>query len=288
LSNSAKGYAYVIISAFLTGTIFTLGKSALVSVSPEFLITWIFLIAAVLLGIWSFTSGEWRGILRCKWRDWINIIAFSSFSIVALQTLWMGIQHLDPTVAAFLSRLQTLVAVFLGVVFLRERFGRWEAIGGLVMIIGVLIIKISFDVTLNVWFWVTIASGVFFGVTEVFAKQAVGGLHPIPLNFVRNSIIAIFYVFLMMGKGDPLFEFKGTFWCLLLMGAIGPNLSRLSFLYALRYLDVSKATLLNQMQPLFVSLTAFTLLGMIPSLREWIGGILILAGCVALMAGKVK
>ena len=198
----------------------------------------------------------------------------------------MGVQHLDPTVAAFLSRLQVFVAVFLGMIFLKERFGVLEAIGGLVLIVGLAVIRMSFDVNLSYWFWITVASGALFGITEVFAKQAVNGLHPIPLNFVRNSIIAVFFIIILLVQGKPLFEFHGTWWYLFAMGVVGPMMSRLCFLYALSYLEVSKATLMNQLQPLFVSLIAFSVLGLIPTLREWIGGVLILAGCVVMIRGR--
>ncbi len=286
MSNSGKGYAFVLTSAFLAGAIFITGKVALTNISPEFLVAWIFSIAVPPLGIMMFVSGRWREILNCSSRDWINIIAFSAFSIAALQSLWMGIQHLDPTVAAFISRLQTLVSVLLGVIFLRERFGRWEIIGALLLIAGVVVIRIAFDVNLSLWFWVMVASGVFFGITEIFAKQAVGNLHPIPLNFIRNSIIALFFVIVLLAQGRPLFEFQGTWWHLLAIGIAGPLLSRLSFLNALSRIDVSKAVLVNQTQPIFVFLISFTILSAIPTLRELVGGLLILAGCVALIRGS--
>jgi drug/metabolite transporter (DMT)-like permease len=208
------------------------------------------------------------------------------FSIAALQSLWMGIQHLDPTVAAFISRLQTLVSVFLGVIFLKERFGRREIIGALLLIAGVVIIRISFDLALSFWFWVMVASGVFFGITEIFAKQAVGNLHPIPLNFVRNSIIAVFFIVVLIAQGQPLFEFQGTWWHVLAIGIAGPLLSRLSFLNALSRIEVSKAVLVNQTQPIFVFLISFTVLSVIPTPRELIGGLLILTGCVILIRGR--
>ena len=287
MSNSGKGYAFVVASACLTGAIYTLGKVVLVAISPVLLIAWIFSIAAVLLGVWSAVSGQWRGILRCTGKDWFLILAFSAFSIAALQTMWTGVKYLDPTVASFIGRLQTLVTIFLGVLFLKERFRTLEAIGGLVLVIGIVIIRISFDVSLSLWFWIMAASGVFFGVTEIFAKQAVRTIHPITLNFVRNSIIAIsFMIFVLLRKNESLFDL-GRFWPhVVAIGVIGPLLSRSCFLFALKYIDVSKAVLINQLQPLFVYAIAFTALGLMPSLREWMGGLLILGGCIALIGGR--
>lgn len=285
MSNSGKGYTLVIASAFLTGCIYTLGKVALGEITPALLVAWIFSIASITLAFWTAATGRLRDILKCTARDWVIIFFFSAFSIAALLTMWTGIQGLDPTVAAFISRLQTLVTVFLGVFFLKERFRALEGLGGLLLIVGVVIIRISFDVTLSYWFWVMVISGVLFGITEIFAKQAVRSLHPIPLNFVRNSIIAIFFVVWILAKKQPLFALGNVWPQIVAMGIAGPLFSRLSFLYAMRYIDVSKAVLVNQMQPIFVALVAFAFLGAIPTLREWVGGLIILTGCVIMITG---
>lgn len=288
MSDSSKGYAFVIAAAFLTGLIYTTGKVALERVTPEFLVAWIFLIAALILGVWTVISGWWRDIFHCSRRDWMHILAFSAFSIAALQTMWAGVQHLDPTVASFIARLQTLVSVFLGVFFLKDHFGVLETIGALLLIIGVVIIRYCCGMSLSLWFWVMVASAVFFGITEVFAKQAVSGLRPVPLNFIRNSVIALVSLIVLLWRGESFLAFHDRGWHVLAVSLMGPIGSRLCFLYALRYIEVSKAVLINQIQPLFVYAVAFTTLGMIPTLREWIGGILILAGSLVLIGGRKK
>ncbi len=286
MSDTSKGYVFVVAAAFLTGLIYTTGKVALEQLSPEFFVTWIFLIASVILAVWTTLLRRWNDILRCNRREWMHILAFSLFSIAALQTMWAGVQHLDPTVASFIGRLQTFVSVFLGVVFLKERFGVREAIGAVVLLIGTVIIRISFDVTLSLWFWVMVSSAVFFGVTEVFAKRAVYGLHPVPLNFIRNSLIAGVSAVILAARGEAFFDFQERAGYVAAVALMGPIGSRLCFLFALRHIDVSKAVLVNQLQPIFVAIVAFTTLGMVPALREWVGGFLILAGCLALIRGR--
>jgi drug/metabolite transporter (DMT)-like permease len=268
------------------GLIFILGKVALAKLSPEFFVAWNFILAAGPLGIWTVASGRWKDLFQCSLRGWIYIIGFSVFSMVALQCLWSAIKHLDPTVGAFISRLQVLVAVLLGVMFLRERFGRWEIIGGLVLIVGLIVIRISFDVTLGYWFWVMVIGAILFGTSEVFAKSAVSNMHPIPLNFIRATITAISFLAVVLVQGRPLFEFQGMFWYVLGVGVGGSIFARLMFLYALKYIEVSKSMLVRQMQPIFVFILAFSTLGLLPTARELIGGALILAGCVVMIGGR--
>lgn len=286
MSDNRKGYSLVITSSFLTGCIYTLGKVAMSEVSPTLLIAWTFSIASIVLFGWTIADGRWREIFQCSFIDWVYILGFTAFSIAALAAMWSGIQHLDPTVASFLGRLQTVVAVLLGVLFLKERFGYLEALGGAILIAGVVVIRISFDVSLSRWFWVMVASGVMFGVTEVLAKQAVKRIHPVPLNFVRNLFISIFFILWLCKQEKGFFEVGESWWYLVAIALMGPLGSRQLFLFALKYIDVSKAVLINQIQPIFVYLIAFTTLGMVPTLREWIGGALILVGSISLIRGR--
>ena len=55
---------------------------------------------------------------------------------------------------------------------------------------------------------------------------------------------------------------------------------------SLRYIDLSKASLLHSSQPLFVALFALIIFGTVPGPSQWLGGALVLAGVYALVAGR--
>jgi len=286
LSEPGKGYTFAMLSALLSGINYVLGKWVMADLSPELLVALIFGLAALIQGGLMAARGDWKGIRRCTARGWLWVLFFSLFSVVALWTLWTGIKYLDPTVASFISRLQTLVTVFLGIALLKDRFHRWEAVGGVVVILGVAVIYASFDLRLSLWFWIMVASGISFGVTEVVAKVALRYLEATPLSFIRTLFVAVFFLVWVMLDGQPLLHLGRTWWGVVAIAVMGPTLARLFYLYALERLDVSKAALVNQVQPLFVFLVAFLFLGTIPSVREFAGGLLILAGCVALISGR--
>jgi drug/metabolite transporter (DMT)-like permease len=109
-------------------------------------------------------------------------------------------------------------------------------------------------------------------------------VEPSVFAFVRNSIVTLLLVLLNLGWGLPKLADFGRLWYLTPVAALtGPFLARLTFLYALTRVEVSKASILNQTQPLFVAILAFTFLQTIPTLREWIGGIFILGGCIMMI-----
>jgi drug/metabolite transporter (DMT)-like permease len=63
-------------------------------------------------------------------------------------------------------------------------------------------------------------------------------------------------------------------------------MGRILYMKSLMYLPVSKVAVINQFQPVWVALLASIFLHTLPSLREWIGGILIITGCMLLVRKK--
>ncbi len=282
-TNIGKGYAAAIAASICTAAMYGVGKWLLEGLTPIHLVALIFSIAAIVMGIAVAATQRWREFRRCSLTGWLLVLLFSGLSIAAIITMWTGIQHLDPTIASFISRVEVLIAIVLGMLFLRERFRLAEGVGGVVILIGLIVIRITFDLELSLWFWVMVTSGVLFGLTEFVAKLTVRHLAPIPLTFVRNLIIGSFFLILTVSKGIPLFDIGGYWWGVLVVAITGPALGRIFYLIALKHIEISKASLITQTKPLFVAIIAFSVLGMIPSPREWTGGILILIGCATII-----
>jgi drug/metabolite transporter (DMT)-like permease len=288
LSGQGKGYTLTFISDLFSASVYGVGKWVMMGVPPIALVALTFSISTVIMAIWAGSTGQWRDLLHVNARGWANIALYTAVSTMALLAMWTGIKHLDPTVASFIGRLQTLVSVCCGVLILKERLRPIEAIGGLVVIAGVVIIKASFAVHLTLWFWVMVASGTLWGLNEVMAKISLRHLSPVPLNLVRNAGVMVIYLILAGSKGFSLINYGTYWWGILAIGIAGPIFSRLFYLYALQHLGVAKTALINQSQPLYVSVIALVLLGIFPTLREWAGGLLILAGCIIMIAGPGK
>ncbi len=290
MSESGKGYAFAVLSSVLSGVNYVLGKKVLQNLSPEHLVALIFSMAAIIQAGWMLQSGQWRSIRGCTAKGWGYIFIFSALSIAALWTLWAGVKNLDPSVASFISRLQTMVTVFLGIWLLSERFRAWEALGGIIVILGVAVIYAAAGLEMGWWFWVMVTSAVLWGVTEIIAKVALRHIAATPLSFIRTTLVALFYLLLLAAKGEPLLRLGTNWWGVLGIAIMGPTLARWFYLFALQRLAVSKAALINQVQPLFVFLVAFLWLRTIPSGRELFGGALILVGSVVMIMaqGRVR
>ena len=69
-----------------------------------------------------------------------------------------------------------------------------------------------------------------------------------------------------------------------LAALLGPGLSRLLYLYALKRLELIKTTLIGEVEPVLTALMSFLALREIPSFEEWTGGSLMLAACLILIS----
>jgi drug/metabolite transporter (DMT)-like permease len=69
-------------------------------------------------------------------------------------------------------------------------------------------------------------------------------------------------------------------------GLAGPLLARYFLFSSLRHIDLSKAVIINQTQPLWVALIASAALGAVPPTSLIPGGVLIVAGCMLLAYGR--
>jgi drug/metabolite transporter (DMT)-like permease len=289
-SDRAVGYVLALLASAAGGSAFGLGKVALQSVGSLTFSTWLLIVAAPL----SFVAGR---LLDPGWwprwprgRGLVLLLAHAGLSFVSLWTVWEGLKYLDPTVAGFLSRVEVLVLVGLGMVFLGERFGGWAAVGAVVTVLGVVVMAwpqpgaASGESTARGFVLVTL-SMLGFGATEMVAKLAVRHVRPADLTALRNVLLAVAFVTvawplgaLPPPTGRPLLH-------VVLAAVLGPTLARLLYLRALRRLELSWAALLSQLSPLFTAAVAYLTLRSLPGPLEWVGGAIVVAGSVLLIRG---
>jgi drug/metabolite transporter (DMT)-like permease len=96
---------------------------------------------------------------------------------------------------------------------------------------------------------------------------------------------ALYWVFFLAGGLD--FDGLDIVWPgVLALGLVGPILSRMNYLLALRRIELTKVAVISQSQPVFVVLIAMSFLGQLPTLQEAIGGLVLTAGCVTMVAAR--
>jgi drug/metabolite transporter (DMT)-like permease len=213
---------------------------------------------------------------------------FSIGSWGAIWLYWEGIKQMDPSLAAFVNRTEVPVAIILGMIFLRERFTRWEAVGTLTAIAGIVMMKLTLRFEYSTGFWLVLIGAVLFGITEFVSKIAVRHVEPSILAYIRNMFVAAFY-WISVYAGGVSFDGMESVWPgVLVLGVVGPILARLPYLWALKKLELSKVAVISQSQPVYVILLSLLLLSQLPTFREITGGIFLTVGCVILVLSRQR
>lgn len=137
------------------------------------------------------------------------------------------------------------------------------------------------------WFTWALFSAVFAALTAIFAKVGLAGVDSDLATLIRTVIIfGVLGSFVYAtGKWSNPFELSGKTWLFLVLSGLATGASWVCYFRALKIGDASKVAPVDKLSVLLVTLFAVTFLGERPSLREWIGVLMIGAG-VFLLAFK--
>jgi drug/metabolite transporter (DMT)-like permease len=283
-----RGYAFAATSALASALATVVGKWNLTAVSPLVLNCLIFSIATGFLTFVVLFSKQNRNLFQHTGRGWIWLGLFSLSSVFALWFFWAGVQQMDPSLAAFLNRAEVLLAILLGVILLRERFTGAEGLGAAISVAGILIMRLSLRMEYTLGFWYVLAGAVFFALAELFSKLAVRFIEPLLLTYLRSLFMAIVFWLALLGTGASFRGLDRVWPGIVALGFLGPVSARMTYLFALKHLDLSKVAVIGQTQPVFVLLIAFLALGELPTVRETLGGFLLLSGCLVMVAARSR
>ncbi|MCK4224841.1 MAG: DMT family transporter [candidate division Zixibacteria bacterium] len=287
-ANLSIGYLYASLSAMMASVLIVAGKWTLHTISPLALSALVFPIGSVVLGLTMIPRKRWKRIFALDLRAWTWTLAFSVLAFVAIWTYWIGLKMMDPTLASFVNRSETLVTISLGILILGERFSRGEGLGAFLVLCGIVLMKFTFRAEYSVGFWVVLFSAVCFGTAEFIAKIAVRYVDPLTLSFLRNVISSVLFWIAVAFVGTSFEGVGSVWWGILIIALVGPVLTRPIYLYALKHIEVSKVALINQSQPVFVAILALLILTQTPAPSEIMGGLFVIGGCLLIIISRKK
>ena len=282
------GYAFAGGSALASAITTVLGKWNLRVINPLLLNCLIFTTATAIMTFMVFCTRHRTRVVRHIRAGWLWLGFFSLSSVFALWFFWAGVQQMDPSLASFLNRTQVLLVILFGVVFLRERFTRGEALGGTVSIAGIIVMRVSLRMEYSLGFWYVLIGAILFALAELFSKLSVRFIAPVIVTYLRALFVAVVFWIALLGTGADFRGLKQVWPGVIALGFMGPVVARLSYLFALKHLDLSKVAVISQIQPVFVLLLAAVAMGQLPTFREATGGVLLVTGCVVMVVARYR
>lgn len=251
------------------------------------------LASLVMTGAASLAVGGWRTLEA--WQ--LGLLAASSVSgiMIASTTYFAAIYTAGPRLTALLFSLAAPFAVILGAVVLGETVSTRQAIGILVVLVGIVITiglkpgRLPADVP-----WKGIALGVITALGQaggsLFARPAMAaGVEPFTAMAVRSGLAACFFIALMLVPIKALNPSYRFAWRDLGTGVaaafFGTGLGMSLLMAALVRGNVGIVSTLSSMTPVMILPMVWARSGKAPPRRAWLGALLAVAGTALISVG---
>lgn len=293
LNPAVKGTGLAFLATLGMANVYVFSKAALLEISFfQFQFYW-FTFAFVWNGIYMVTTGLVKKIPQLERRSKINLVIIGILELLASVSLFLAIQMAEnPTIVSFLSNATPIFVTLLGIRFLGERFNTIEAIGILLTIGGVVMITYSRDMTLAQFFgngsgWI-ILSSLFLSISIIFAKKNIKKLHPSILTINRVIFILAFAVAGVLIRQENLAVPGSAIFNTMAGSFLGPFLTGLSQYSALKYIEASRAMIIQSTRGMFVLIGSMVYLAIAPTYMQVAGGIITIAGVIIMTWGKIR
>ncbi len=293
LSDRAKGYLFTFISVLAVSSVYIFSKFILNRVAlPQFGFWW-FLAGGffiVLYGIWRKSFAIYA---RFGPKEYLILLINGLLELSATYFFYKAIQTVpNPSVVSFMGNLSPVFVFILGTLILKEKFNYKEIIGALITLTGAFLISYKGGIRLEDMFirgseYILAFIGIF-AVNAILLKRYVKRLSPLVLTI--NRVIFIFVFFAVWLYLSPYsFRVPRDLWPYFVAGAFfGPFLTVISALHALKYIEVSKKSILGTTKGIFVMIGAYLVFHKLPTPLQITGGILSIIGAVLIITARMQ
>ena len=134
------------------------------------------------------------------------------------------------------------------------------------------------------WFLWAFLSAVFAALTAIFAKVGLQGVDSDLATLIRTAIILVVLASFLYatGKWSNPFELSAKTWWFLTLSGLATGVSWVCYFRALKIGEASKVAPVDKLSLVLVVLFAVAFLNERPSLREWLGILLVSVGILVL------
>lgn len=287
MDKHSKGYLYAVLSTLFLPTGYIINTIVFRSMAPVTAALYMFSFSLVMaLAIVSFTGrlGKFRKGLGKYWRQMLLIGILTDIAALAW---YMSLSMIGPSVLGFLTRFVTVFTVLFGVIFLKEKFNKHEAMGIFAVVIGMFIISYQGG-QFAVGALLALVSSLAFSYMQLKIKIYVKHIDPINVATYRMLFtLPLMFVFAaMIGAVVPISLENAV-----LIAAIAFMVSILGFILlfkAYKIADLSKVAAIGSAEPLVILGYSFIVFGTLPVGLQLVGGAVILAGTFLLIYFRKK
>jgi len=292
MKKTNQGYLYAFIATICMSLVYLFSKAALNQISlPQFGFWWF--ITAIFWN--SLMAAHPRGGFSIKSftrKDYRTLLYIGLIELVATTAFYAAIEvSPNPAIPSFLRNLEYLFVSVLGFILLSERFGKVALAGAFLALLGAFIVSLR---TTSAQSFITAASGLmllstsFYAVRTVLAKKHIREISPVVLS-VNRAIFLFLFSLIIMISGTYAFRIPANAFFNIVVGSfVGPFLTSIFSYSALRYIEASRAAIIQSSTGLFVLIGAFLIFGNLPTAIQVFGGIVTMTGVILMMLNRLK
>ncbi len=220
-------------------------------------------------------------------RNWKKLSLLGLLGTIGFLLYTYGVLLAGPVNAGFLLQFTAVFTILFGVVFLKERFTRQEGLGVFAAVVGVFVLAYGhFDVEL-VSTVAVLCAAVLFAFSNLISKVYVKNINPFSLAG-GNALFVFLFMFtysVMFGKLQVAIP-PVVFAYSVVASFTGGVLGFILFFKALEVYEVSKVASIRTAEPFLTAIFSFAVLALVPTMNQFVGGILIVVGVITLSLTK--
>lgn len=244
-------------------------------------------VAMVELGAYAAWQGKLRWTtFRHHWPFFVSIgvLVGSSTAIN-----YFAVRFIDAGTASLVSKVGILFTLGFGILWLKDRLTRWQAVGTVVALIGVAVITVKPGTgnVLQLGSLLVMASNFTYALHAAVVKRYGGSIDFVEFFFWRVTATAGFLAMLVTAQGAWSLPSPAALLTVFIAGTVDVTISRALYYLTLRKLTLTLHTILLIMSPVLAVVISVIRFGESPSGQEWLGGAAILLG-VALVTIQAR
>jgi len=291
LNNAARGIILAVSAAFAVSNVYIFSKAALNEIHiAQFGFYW-FGLGIFWNLIYIYIFKKHRLLAGIERKTWGALILIATLEMLGTLFFFLAMKQVkNPTVVSFLANINPLLVTSLGVLMLSERFNRYEFTGMLITLFGAFMI--SFNSTFDNLFipgteyvWI---SGIIYAFSNVVAKK---NIHKLDASFMALSRLLFLFslslvavIALKLPLNIPATALKNV----AIGSVLGPFFTAILGYLSLKYIEVSKASIVRTVRSLFVLAGAYLYFGTLPTEVQVIGGLFTMTGVILISFGKLR
>ncbi len=292
MTQTLKGYIFVIISVLAMSNVYIFSKIALKEVSIVAFGFYWFSFAFIFNFSFLIYSKKYKLFKNYANKTYITLMYIGLLETLGTIMFFSAIKTMsNPSIVSFLGNLSPILITIFGVIILKEKLIKIEILGVILTITGAMIISFNngfenADNFLKGTILIFLAN-FFYAISTIISKKNINEIDPIILSLNRVVFLLVFSIITLIITNESVNISYNALKYLALGSFLGPFLATFAGYYALKFIEASKASVVGSSKSLFVLITVYIYFGSIPQIYQLIGGAIIVLGVLFVSLGKL-